>query len=99
VALNEIISRPSGKVKGSITETNTSWTSIDSARYSRAVDDSPDHLAPDDDRPEVDPSLIEEMLRLAPGDRLALNDRLVDTILELRRSFEERHGQRTDGTP
>ena len=35
----------------------------------------------------VDLSLIEEMLRLSPYERLVLNDQLIDTILELRESF------------
>jgi hypothetical protein len=48
-----------------------------------------------DDRPVVDLSLIDEMLRLSPDERLLLNDQLIDTILSLRQSFGILH----DGEP
>ncbi len=49
------------------------------------------------DRPEpleanqsgVDCTLIDEMLKLSPEERLQLNDRMIQTILELRNGFRE----------
>jgi hypothetical protein len=35
----------------------------------------------------VDISLIDEMLRLSPEERLLLNDRMIRTIMELRDAF------------
>ena len=55
--------------------------------------DRPESLI--DDRPVVDLSLIDEMLRLSPDERLLLNDQLIDTILSLRQSFGILH----DGEP
>lgn len=49
-----------------------------------------------DDRPVVDLSLIDEMLRLSPDERLFLNDQLIDTIVALRQSF---FGTLQDGEP
>jgi hypothetical protein len=41
-------------------------------------------------RPLVDASLIQEMLRLSPEERLLQNDRTIATIEELRRAFAAR---------
>ena len=44
-----------------------------------------------DDHPLVDVSLIDEMLRLPPDERLLLNDQFIDTVLALRESFANLH--------
>jgi hypothetical protein len=41
----------------------------------------------------VDTSLIEEMLRLAPADRLRLNDRMAALATKLREAFSRREGR------
>jgi hypothetical protein len=40
-----------------------------------------------DDTPVVDGTLIDEMLRLTPEERLRQNDRMVRTVEELRNGF------------
>lgn len=42
-----------------------------------------------DERSEVDETLIDEMLKLSPLERLELHDRMVATARELRRGFEQ----------
>lgn len=42
-----------------------------------------------DVRREVDMTLIEEMRRLSPQERLELHDRMLATALELRHAFRE----------
>jgi hypothetical protein len=49
-------------------------------------DDSDDFVVVCDER-GVDLTLIDEMLRLDPIERLRLNDRAVNAALELRRAF------------
>lgn len=39
--------------------------------------------------PEVDETLIDEMLKLSPEQRLELHDQMLETALELRRGFAQ----------
>jgi len=53
---------------------------------------NPRQIDPDGDVPGtmdalVDTSLIDEMLRLSPEERLLQNDRMIRTIMELRDAF------------
>jgi hypothetical protein len=43
---------------------------------------------PEDTESLVDITLIEEMLRLSPEERLLQNDRMIRTIMELRDAFQ-----------
>ena len=51
--------------------------------------DGRDHSNDDDG---VDVTLIDEMLRLKPRDRLLQNDRMIRTVEDLREAFERRGG-------
>ena len=57
-----------------------------SALYERQSRD----CEPTRDEYGVDVTLIDELLRLDPVERLRLNDRAVNAILELRRAFNTR---------
>ena len=46
-------------------------------------------MSNEDERPEVDETLIDEMLKLTPMERLRLHDRMVASARELRRGFEK----------
>lgn len=48
-------------------------------------------------RPMVDGTLIDEMLRLTPEERLRQNDRMLRTIWELRDGFAARRADDTAG--
>jgi len=41
----------------------------------------------------VDTTLIDEMLRLSPAERLRLNDRMASLATKLRQAFSERQSQ------
>ena len=47
----------------------------------------PEHERQGDDADQVDVSLIDEMLRLSPLERLRHNDRMRETVVRLREAF------------
>jgi hypothetical protein len=51
------------------------------------------------DRKTVDASLVAEMLRLPPVERLRQNDRAIATVEELRRAFATKRSNDAAGRP
>jgi len=52
-----------------------------------------------DDRPLVDPTLVDAALALTPEERLRQNDRMLQTIQELRDGFATRRPDDADVAP
>lgn len=72
----------------SFTTTRPPWLKLCYIGLMSDTDKKPRGSPPDPkDDPIVDLSLLEETLRMTVEERLALNDRMIRTILELRRGF------------
>ena len=60
------------------------------------ADDGPEHSAHDS---AVDLSLVDDALSMTVIERLRQNDRMLQTILRLRKAFRERDGLASDDGP
>ncbi len=62
-------------------------SSSDEAAVPEPDSEEPGANEPTHDENGVDLTLIKELLRMEPGERLLLNDRAVNAVLELRDAF------------